>query len=185
MDRAIQHSLSSFEYEQENTYNETLQISRTVATEDLIEDAVIELSGLGGNPWTRLRLLAVLGLDDLQTNIEEDEDLKVRIGVIKTYMEGFIYSSMDPSRDPAYEDAMGYIDAADSKDLPVYNAVLPFHHDMCIQEEEEKRAEEQERIAVEEAERLAKEAERLAEEKKTADQKETAREARLRYYAKP
>lgn len=186
MNRVIEHSLNSFEEEQEQIYNSAVDDSRAIASEDLIEDVAIELTGLHGNPWTRLRLLAVIGLDDLQANTsadtQEGEDLKERLKVIKGYMEGFIYSDMDPARDPAYEDAMGYIENAEEKDLTVYSAVLPLHIDMCMAEEEERLqliAAEQATLA--EAMRAEKQAE-IDKKVVAITQKEDARQARLRYY---
>jgi hypothetical protein len=193
MDRAIEQSLRSLEEDQAHDYDYAVGESKSGATADLIEDAIVELTGLHGNPWARMRLLAVLGLDDLQahtaTDTEEGEDLKERLKVIKNYIENFVYSTINPLRDPAYEDAMHYIENAEASDLPVYNTVLPIHLDMCGAEAEEERRrkeEEEERERAEEERRRAEEVERLKaeEEKKRLQvvQKEETRQARLRYY---
>lgn len=196
MDRAIENSLRTLEEDHAHDYDYAVGESKSGATADLIEDAIVEMTGLHGNPWSRLRLLAVLGLDDLQahtaTDTEEGEDLKERLKVIKGYMENFIYSRIDPVRDPAYEDAMEYIEAAQETDLPVYNAVLPIHLDMCVveaAEEEEERRLAEEKVAqalAEEKRRLDEEALRQVQEaEKMAAQKEEMREARMRYYSRP
>jgi hypothetical protein len=195
MHRAIEQSLRSLEEDQAHDYDYAVGESKSGATADLIEDAIVEMTGLHGNPWARMRLLAVLGLDDLQahtaTDTEEGEDLKERLKVIKGYMENFIYSRIDPVRDPAYEDAMEYIEAASETDLPVYNAVLPIHLDMCVAEAAEERRrkeEEEERERAEEERQRTEEVERLKaeEEKKRLQelQKEETRQARMRYYMK-
>jgi hypothetical protein len=176
-------------------YEEAVEQSRKTATENLIEDALIELTSLHDNPSARMRLLAVIGLDDIEASIsdsaseDEDEhedrdreDLRHRIRTIKNHIQNFIYSKIPPHKDPAYEDAMHHIDNTDPHKLPSYSALLPIHLEMC---EEEERRQREEMDAIERAEQEQLAAERAAEQAakvKTSQDKENARLARLKYY---
>jgi hypothetical protein len=182
-------------------YEEAVEQSRKTATENLIEDALIELTSLHDNPSARMRLLAVIGLDDIEaslgssvsdsdstsTDADEDEDrdredLRERIRIIKNHIQNFIYSKIPPHKDPAYEDAMHHIDNTDPHKLPSYSALLPIHLEMC---EEEERHQREEVEAIERAEEEQLAAERAAIEAakaKAGQDKENARLARLKYY---
>ena len=186
-------------------YEEAVEQSRKTATENLIEDALIELTSLHDNPSARMRLLAVIGLDDIEASLgasdsdsdsdsisdsaseseedqEDQEDLRHRIRTIKNHIQNFIYSRIPPHKDPAYEDAMHHIDNTDPHKLPSYSALLPIHMEMC---EEEERQQREEMEAIERAEQEQLAAERAAEEAaklKTSQDKENARLARLKYY---
>jgi hypothetical protein len=176
-------------------YEEAVEQSRKTATENLIEDALIELTSLHDNPSARMRLLAVIGLDDIEASIsdsaseDEDEhedrdreDLRHRIRTIKNHIQNFIYSKIPPHKDPAYEDAMHHIDNTDPHKLPSYSALLPIHLEMC---EEEERHQREEVEAIERAEEEQLAAERAAIEAakaKAGQDKENARLARLKYY---
>lgn len=181
-------------------YEEALEQSRKTATENLIEDALIELTSLHDNPSARMRLLAVIGLDDIEASISVDssvdsstdssedeenqdrDDLRHRVRTIKNHIQNFIYSRIPPHKDPAYEDAMHHIENTDPHKLPSYSALLPIHLEMCEQEEQQQR-EEIEAIERAEEERLT--AERVAQENakvKASQDKENARLARLKYY---
>lgn len=152
----------------EHQYEEAIEQSRKTATENLIEDALMELSSLTDNPWARMRLLAVIGLDDIEANTDTDsddeddstDDLKERVRIIKNHLQNFIYCRVPPHKDPAYEDAMHHIENTDPANLPSYNALLPIHLEMC--EEEERRQREE----VEEIERAIAEAEAQSEAEK-------------------
>ena len=141
-------------------YEEAIEQSRKTATENLIEDALMELTSLADNPWARMRLLAVIGLDDIEAGTsdsavdsdDEDDcsdadacadasDLKERVRIIKNHLQNFIYCRVPPHKDPAYEDAMHHIENTDPDKLPSYNALLPIHLEMC--EEEERRQQEE------------------------------------------
>ena len=137
-------------------YEEAIEQSRKTATENLIEDALMELTSLADNPWARMRLLAVIGLDDIEActsdsavdSDDEDDcadadasDLKERVRIIKNHLQNFIYCRIPPHKDPAYEDAMHHIENTDPDKLPSYNALLPIHLEMC--EEEERRQQEE------------------------------------------
>jgi hypothetical protein len=50
-------------------YEEAVEQSRKTETENLIEDALIELTSLHDNPSARMRLLAVIGLDDIEASL--------------------------------------------------------------------------------------------------------------------
>jgi hypothetical protein len=182
-------------------YEEAVEQSRKTATENLIEDALIELTSLHDNPSARMRLLAVIGLDDIEaslgpsdsdsdstsTDADEDEDrdredLRERIRIIKNHIQNFIYSKIPPHKDPAYEDAMHHIDNTDPHKLPSYSALLPIHLEMCEEEERQQR-EEMEAIERAEEEQLAAEQAAIEAAKVKAGQdKENARLARLKYY---
>jgi len=184
-------------------YEEAIEQSRKTATENLIEDALIELTSLHDNPSARMRLLAVIGLDDIEASLgasdsdsasesdsdtnstdtdEDQEDLRHRIRTIKNHIQNFIYSRIPPHKDPAYEDAMHHIDNTDPHKLPSYSALLPIHLEMC---EEEERQQREEMEAIERAEQEQFAAERAAIEAtkvKASQDKENARLARLKYY---
>jgi hypothetical protein len=182
-------------------YEEAVEQSRKTATENLIEDALIELTSLHDNPSARMRLLAVIGLDDIEASISDSEsadgstvsstsegedqdrdDLRHRIRTIKNHIQNFIYSKIPPHKDPAYEDAMHHIDNTDPHKLPSYSALLPIHLEMC---EEEERQQREEMEAIERAEQEQLAAERAAIEAtkvKASQDKENARLARLKYY---
>ena len=188
-------------------YEEAVEQSRKTATENLIEDALIELTSLHDNPSARMRLLAVIGLDDIEASIsdsasadsstvsdtdedqdrdqdqdEDRDDLRHRVRTIKNHLQNFIYSRIPPHKDPAYEDAMHHIDNTDPRKLPSYSALLPIHLEMC---EEEERQQREEMEAIERAEQEQLAAERAAIEAtkvKASQDKENARLARLKYY---
>ena len=188
-------------------YEEAIEQSRKTATENLIEDALMELTSLADNPWARMRLLAVIGLDDIEASAvdsdDEDDcadasasDLKERVRIIKNHLQNFIYCRLPPHKDPAYEDAMHHIENTDPDKLPSYNALLPIHLEMC--EEEERRQQEE----VEAIERASAQAEAIAatsmftpqpsivrptpqqSEQDLKKQREEARLARLKFYNK-
>lgn len=173
----------------EHQYEEAIEESRKTATENLIEDALIELTSLHDNPGARMRLLAVIGLDDIEAHVNDEddeddgaEDLKERVRTIKNHLQNFIYCRTPPHKDPAYEDAMYHIDNTDPDKLPSYNALLPIHLEMC---EEEERRQREEIAAIERAEQ-EEEARQKAHEhsiqEKARQDKENARLARLKYY---
>jgi hypothetical protein len=196
--------LAYFNYKEGRmNYEEAVEQSRKTATENLIEDALIELTSLHDNPSARMRLLAVIGLDDIEaslgasdsdsdstdtdTDTDEDQDqdrddLRHRIRTIKNHIQNFIYSRIPPHKDPAYEDAMYHIDNTDPHKLPSYSALLPIHLEMCEEEERQQR-EEMEAIERAEEEQLAAERAAIEAAKAKAGQdKENARLARLKYY---
>jgi hypothetical protein len=174
-DHVIEESRRNQARHDEETFETALGISRSTAEDELFEDAFIELTGLQGKPETRLRLLAVVALDDLQARcVNEDE--RERMGITKDALKEFIYSKIPISRDTIYEAAYGYIEDAPVVDLVVYNKLLPFHERMV--EEEECEAQ---RLWAEfvEAERVQSQADAEAEAKERAKAKAEA-EARER-----
>ena len=114
--------------------NAALEQSRHSAERDLVEDAMVELVSLQGKPATRLRLLAVIALDDIQAHcINADE--RERIEVTKQALKEFIYSVIPLERDPMYDSAYSYLEDADPADLTVYRQLLPIHERMVEEEE--------------------------------------------------
>lgn len=191
----------------DHQYEEAITQSRKTATENLIEDALMELTSLTDNPWARMRLLAVIGLDDIEAGAidsdDEDDcadadayasasDLKERVRIIKNHLQNFIYCRIPPHKDPAYEDAMHHIENTDPANLPSYNALLPVHLEMC--EEEERRQQEEveaiERASAEAAEPMFTPQPSIVRptpqqtEQDLKKQREEARLARLRFYEK-
>ena len=192
----------------DHQYEEAITQSRKTATENLIEDALMELTSLTDNPWARMRLLAIIGLDDIEAgagagagaDTDEDDDnsdaadLKERVRIIKNHLQNFIYCRVPPHKDPAYEDAMHHIENTDPANLPSYNALLPIHLEMC---EEEERRQKEEVEAIERASAEADAAEPMftpqpsivrptpqQTEQDLKKQREEARLARLKFYNK-
>jgi hypothetical protein len=121
---------------EEETLETALGISHSTAEDELFEDAYVELTGLHGKPETRLRLLAVVALDDLQARcVNEDE--RERMGITKDALKEFIYSKIPIGRDPIYEAAYSYVEDASVADLVVYNKLLPLHERIVEEEEQE------------------------------------------------
>ena len=59
-----------------------MDASRETASNELLEDALRELTALAGDPDNRLRLLALVALDDMQAaSVTEDE--KERLAIAK------------------------------------------------------------------------------------------------------
>jgi hypothetical protein len=166
--RVYEESRQSAARHEKEALETALGISHSTAEDELFEDAFMELTGLQGKPETRLRLLAVVALDDLQARcVNEDE--RERMGIVKDALEGLVYSSVPLGRDGIYEAAYSYVEDASVADLVVYNKLLPLHERMV--EEEEREAE---RMWAEfvEAERAQAEAE--AKARAEAEAKERA-----------
>ncbi len=134
--RIYEESRRSAARHEEEVLETALGISHSTAEDELFEDAYMELTGLQGKPETRLRLLAVVALDDLQARcVNEDE--RERMGITKDALEGLIYSKIPIGRDPIYEAAYSYVEDAAVADLVVYNKLLPLHERMVEEEERE------------------------------------------------
>jgi hypothetical protein len=113
---------------------EAMEQSRRSAERDLVEDAMIELTGLQGKPATRLRLLAVIALDDIQAHcVNADE--RERMEITKQALKEFIYSAIPLGRDPIYEAAYSYVEDAEPAQLTVYRQLFPIHEHMVEEEE--------------------------------------------------
>ena len=152
--------------------------SRASASENLMEDALLEITGLHGKPYTRQRLLLLLALDDIQAS-STDTTIKERIGILKDALQGFVYVELDPRRDHICIQAQEELEDVDEDDddvLTTYNALLPIHLDML--DTERKEEEEAVRLA-EEAARLAEEQARLAEEQARLAEEKAIEDARL------
>jgi hypothetical protein len=113
---------------------EAMEQSRRSAEHDLVEDAMVELTGLQGKPAARQRLLAVIALDDLQAHcVNADE--RERMEVTKQALKEFIYSAIPLQRDPMYDAAYSYMEDAEPAQLTVYCQLLPIHEQMVEEEE--------------------------------------------------
>lgn len=147
-----------------------MEDSRHSATEDLATDAIIQLTGLANQPKIREKLLALIGIDDMQA-AEVDPTMKKIYEGIKNALELNLYNVEETE---SYEKAMTYIDNA-GVSLDVYQLVLPIHMSMVDAEREE---EECLRMQIEEA--RSKEAERMRDEaEKKADLDRRRRQAWL------
>ena len=130
-----------------------MDASRETASNELLEDALRELTALAGDPDNRLRLLALVALDDMQAaSVTEDE--KERLAIAKGGLQSTLYSRIPVVRDPIYETAFAIVEdaLAEDQELPVYHALLPVHQHMVEEEEAEHQAELR---AIEEAEERA------------------------------
>jgi hypothetical protein len=107
-----------------------MEDSRQSASEDLASDAVIQLTGLADQPKIREKLVALIGIDDMQAS-ETDGYIKKIYKKIKDELEATLYDADD--RKP-YEKAMAFIRNAGAE-LEVYNMILPIHQSMLEQEE--------------------------------------------------
>lgn len=168
--RVYEESRRSAARYEEETFDTAIGVSRSTAEDELFEDAFVELTGLHGMPETRLRLLAVVALDDLQARcVNEDE--RERMGITKDALKEFIYSKIPISRDPIYEAAYSYVEDAVAADLVVYNKLLPLHERMVEEEEEEAARAWEEFLEAERVEAQAR-AEAEAEERARAEARE-------------
>jgi hypothetical protein len=111
-----------------------ISTSRIMAQEDLVEDAIIQLTALQGQPNVRLRMCALIGIDDLQSHTDNEGE-RERLGILKTALETGIYSKVPLDRDQIYEAALEYIEDAPAEQLPVYTILLPIHQEMAAEEE--------------------------------------------------
>ena len=123
-----------------------MEDSRHSATEDLATDAIIQLTGLINQPKIREKLLALIGIDDMQS-AETDTALKKIYEEVKDALELNLYNVEETE---SYDNAMTYIRSATSP-LDVYYLILPIHEAMVDAEREE------------EAERIRGEAEKKAD----------------------
>lgn len=130
-----------------------MEASRETATSELLEDALRELTALAGDPDNRLRLLALVALDDMQSS-SVNEDEKERLAIAKGGLEATLNSRTPVVRDPIYETTFSIVEdaLAEQARLPVYHALLPVHQRMV---EEEEAAHQAELRAIEEAEERA------------------------------
>jgi hypothetical protein len=134
--RVYEESRRSAARHEKEALETALGISHSTAEDELFEDAFMELTGLQGKPETRLRLLSVVALDDLQARcVNEDE--RERMGIVKDALEGLVYSKIPIGRDGIYEAAYSYVEDASVADLVVYNKLLPLHERMVEEEERE------------------------------------------------
>ncbi len=132
--RIIEESRRTASRHEEETLETALGASRSTAERDLVEDALLELTSLQGKPAARLRLLAVIALDDIQAHcVNADE--RERMEITKQALKEFIYSVIPLERDPMYEAAYSYIEDADHAVLTVYRQLLPIHEHMVEEEE--------------------------------------------------
>jgi len=138
-----------------------MDASRETASNELLEDALRELTTMAGDPDNRLRLLALVALDDMQAaSVNEDE--KERLAIAKGGLQSTLYSRIPVVRDPIYETTFAIVEDAIAEDaeraqqehtrLPVYHALLSVHERMV---EEEEAALQAELRAIEEAEERA------------------------------
>lgn len=130
-----------------------MDASRETASNELLEDALRELTTMAGDPDNRLRLLALVALDDMQAaSVNEDE--KERLAIAKGGLQSTLYSRIPVVRDSIYETTFAIVEdaLAEDQELPVYHALLPVHQRMVEEEEAEHQAELR---AIEEAEERA------------------------------
>jgi hypothetical protein len=134
--RILEESRRSAARYEEEALETAIGISHSTAEDELLEDALLELTGLKGKPETRLRLLAVVALDDLQARCVNEGEREV-MGIVKEALKGLIYSKIPIERDAVYEAAHEYMEDAAAEDLTVYGKLLPVHERMVEEEEQE------------------------------------------------
>jgi hypothetical protein len=151
--RAIQANRTLMREREEEELQAARRASSAVATEDTLEDGMMHMSGLEGEPDMRCLLLAIMGLDDVlasgQLGDTELAELRELQGRLRGRFEAADADGLEESND--YKEATYLISHVYSFiEYKVYEVLSVMNMRMCADEAEREAIEEAIRVAAEE-----------------------------------